>query len=472
MAWSDFYMQTTGSDLNAGSTNADAAVYTSTAGNWDGTSVFTPTDNSIPANSVNVGDWCSIYPTGNTATPYVAQVTAVGAGSNGTITLSTTLKFGSAPTNNSGSRNAKTGGAWASLAMLASGNALNTGTVTQSTRINVKAGTYANTTTARTFGMAGAATTPLLYRGYKTSIGDQVSSVSGVAGTDIPTFTSTTGQFTSSGGNAWFQNIDVNGAVTGSGGLWSNTGSNNSFHHCRFTNTASNANSSAFQCTSTGNAVFLLQCYFSATTTATRSVYFNASVYNVLAGCYTKGGAEAIESSSLPTILYKCILDSPGTDGFKPASSFFMFECTIYAGSATGNGVNQTTVGGNGDVMVNCYVEGFSAASKAGYNNTSGTNTSTVRLAGNAWFNNTSNTSGIQETFTWTDNGTLSASGLASPSTDFTPKNALWDIGTPGGFETFTVFTSQTDVGAVDHLSTGGPTGQIMRVTGQHYQAN
>src|SRR5262249_38755048 len=149
--------------------------------------------------SVNAGDWVSIYPTGNSTTPYVAQVTAVGAGVNGAITLSTTAKFGAAPTSNNGSRHAKAGGAGADPGRLASGVALNTGTVTQSTRINVKAGTYANTTTNRTFAQGGAATTPLLWRGYKTSIGDQAENNVAVAGTDIPTWTFTTGQVTVSG---------------------------------------------------------------------------------------------------------------------------------------------------------------------------------------------------------------------------------------------------------------------------------
>ena len=67
MSYTDFYMQTTGSNLNAGSTTSDAAVYTSTGGNFDGTSVFTPTDGSTPASSIAVGDYVALYNTGDTA---------------------------------------------------------------------------------------------------------------------------------------------------------------------------------------------------------------------------------------------------------------------------------------------------------------------------------------------------------------------------------------------------------------------
>src|SRR5437868_12025449 len=105
-------MQTTGSDLNAGSTTADAAVYTSTAGNFDGTSIFTPTDGSTPASSIAVNDYVSLSNTGDTVARCVAQVTAVGAGVNGTVTVSTTIKYGTVPTSNSGSRALKAGGAW------------------------------------------------------------------------------------------------------------------------------------------------------------------------------------------------------------------------------------------------------------------------------------------------------------------------------------------------------------------------
>jgi hypothetical protein len=476
MAWTDFYMQTTGNNLNAGSTNADSAVYTSTSGNWDGTSVFTPTDGQTTTSLVNVNDWCSIYPTGNTTTPYVAQVTAVGAGTNGTITLSTTAKFGSAPASNNGSRNAKIGGAWADLGMLASGAALNTGTVNSSTRINVKAGTYANTTTNRTFAMLGTTSAPLWWRGYKTSIGDQDTNNTATAGTDIPSITFTTGQLTIGTGNQYqiFSNIDFTGATVAANGLVSLSGTYNVFYGCRFTNTATNANSAAITLTSTGNACFFTRCWFKATTTATRCIYNNQATFTTWRGCTITNGVAGFEtaSASASNVLSGVVIDSPAGDGIKIGGSAWIESCSIY--NPTGNGINIATVSGNGVMIANCYISTVTQASKYGINNTTGTNTLLIRCVGNAFFNcSNGNTNGLTETFLMLDNGTLGSEGFQTPgSQDFSMKLVGQAIGSPGGFENVSLYKSYTDVGALQHLATGGPTGQIMRVTGQHYQAN
>ena len=54
MPFTDYYATTTGSKLNSGSTEADAAVYTSTAGTWvAATGVFTPASGD-PSASVSI----------------------------------------------------------------------------------------------------------------------------------------------------------------------------------------------------------------------------------------------------------------------------------------------------------------------------------------------------------------------------------------------------------------------------------
>jgi hypothetical protein len=469
MAWSDFYMQTTGSNLNAGSTSSDAAVYTSTAGNWDGTSVFTPTDGQTTTSLVNVNDWCSIYPTGNSTTPYIAQVTAVGAGTNGTITLSTTNKFGSAPSSNSGSRNAKTGGAWADLGMVASGVALNTGTVPLSTRINVKAGTYANMSTSRTFTLAGAATTPLWWRGYKTSIGDQDANNQAVAGTDIPTFTGTSGVFTISGINQNFHNIDWTCTSTGApvitvGAVLV------TFYGCRITATGANAASYACQINS-GNA-FFVRCWLKATASATRVMFCNSSTYTAFRACTVTGGIQGIEGSAcLPLIIMNCVFDTQAGDAIKNSSGTWAIGNSIY--NPAGHGINLTTISSSGNFLCNNYISGASQAGKFGITNSSGTNSMSMRLLGNAFFNCTGNINGATENLFLQDNGTLGSEAFQTPgSQDFRIKVVGQAIGNPGTFENVSVYQGYEDVGAMQHLATGGPTGQIMRVSGQHYQAN
>lgn len=77
--------------------------------------MFTPSDGSTPASSVNVGDFASVYVTsGATVATFIGRVTAVAAGVNGAITVSTTAKSGSFPANSGGAHTitCKTGGAW------------------------------------------------------------------------------------------------------------------------------------------------------------------------------------------------------------------------------------------------------------------------------------------------------------------------------------------------------------------------
>ena len=92
-------------------------------GAWStSTNTFTPADGSTPYGTVQINDWLSIYSGSPSATPYIAQVTGVATGTNELITLSSTYKFGTAPTTGS-TFNAIDGGAWAHLGMLASGAA-------------------------------------------------------------------------------------------------------------------------------------------------------------------------------------------------------------------------------------------------------------------------------------------------------------------------------------------------------------
>ena len=299
MAWNDFYMITgTGSNLNSGSTSSGSATYTSSSGNWGGTStyVFTPTDGSTPSSSVNVGDWVSIYTGSPSATSYIAQVTAVGSGTNGTITVSSTNFIGTVPTSGSGTFTLKDGGAWADFGIVT--GLFTTGTVAVSTRVNIKAGTYANTSTSRTFLTAGSATAPLWWRGYETTPGDQDGNNAAVAGTNIPALTWTTGQMSVQAGHNIFSNLDISGACTSSGGqVYCTSGSTHSiFYGVRVQNTAAAANARAISLNGTTQ---LVRCYLKATTIATTVVYC-AGANDCLSGCTITGGIIGCNATSNP----------------------------------------------------------------------------------------------------------------------------------------------------------------------------
>lgn len=117
MAFRELCCRSGGSNLNAGTKAGDSVVpgvtadYATTNGNWNGTSVFTPTDGSTPASTINPGDFVSVFLDGATVGVYIAQVASVAVGINGAITLSTTVKAGTPPASGATGRSLRCGGA-------------------------------------------------------------------------------------------------------------------------------------------------------------------------------------------------------------------------------------------------------------------------------------------------------------------------------------------------------------------------
>lgn len=168
--FTEFYVQTTGSNLNAGSTTSDAAVYTSpTNGGWNsGTGVFTPVSGT-PNATVSVGDFASVYLDAAVVTGFVGRVTAV---SSTTITVSITAKSGTIPTTAGTGLTCKVGGAWKGPnAAVAHPFAFITNALTNSStnrpRVNIKGGTTYAITAALTHANA-----TIRFEGYTATVGD------------------------------------------------------------------------------------------------------------------------------------------------------------------------------------------------------------------------------------------------------------------------------------------------------------
>lgn len=179
MAFTEFYMQSGGSNLNAGSTNNNTATYSSASGNWtQSTRVFTPTDGSTPASTVSVGMFASVYLNAATTAVYIGRVSAVGAGVNGTITCNTSgsFEYGAAPANSTGGMSIKVGGAWtgpsgtATFPLGLSGNLVGNlqNTSNNCTRLNAKNDQTYTMTAALPFATLGTA----LLQGYSSTPGD------------------------------------------------------------------------------------------------------------------------------------------------------------------------------------------------------------------------------------------------------------------------------------------------------------
>lgn len=454
MAWTDFYMITgTGSNLYSGSTSSGTPIYSSLTGTWDGSANFTPTDGSTPYGTVNVGDWCSVYANAAAAAPYVAQVTAVATGANGVITLSTTAKIGTVPASGTSTRNLVDGGAWADLGVVTS--MWTTGTISTSTRVNIKAGTYANTTNTRTVSVAGTATAPIWWRGYKTTPGDQDGNSLAVAGTDIPSITFTTGYLVLSGTYNIISNVDLTSSNASQTGALQFTAANCIAYHVRAANTNANAWSYAFA--SSAAASTIVCCSFTATTTATQALSFTSVAFVV--GSVVVGGIIGVKSTASITILNVVLSGQAGDSIYLGGGPAILSHNSIYG--PLGNGVNISSVSTQGVLVVNNYFENVNQSGKAAINNTSGTNSSLIRCVGNAYYNCTANTAGLTEGFTIFDLGTLASAGFVAGATgNFAPASVLQGIGFPGVFETVSAYRGYLTPGAAQPNPSGGGTGR------------
>jgi hypothetical protein len=185
-SFTEFYVQQTATNINAGSTTNDVALYTSVNGSWNGTNIFTPTDGTTPAssNGVAASSWASVYYDGETTARYVAMITNVAAGANGAISFgSNSACAGLAPTNLATARSIKVGGAW--MGMSTNGTTTNAqefpfgfagGALTNAlgnvTRVNIKGGTTYQVTNGLYSTGIYMSSTNMIFQGYTNTPGD------------------------------------------------------------------------------------------------------------------------------------------------------------------------------------------------------------------------------------------------------------------------------------------------------------
>jgi hypothetical protein len=173
MAFQEFYVETTGSNLNGGSTPGPAKLVL-TGRDWDGTSLLTCQDGD-DLSGIAVGDFASILVDGASGdTPFIARVTAIDNTAPGkSITVSTTARCGTPPTSGTGTRTIRVGGAWAGPNG-SSGFPFSflTGAAVDASsnfpRANIRSGTDYTITAGITRNVAG----PVVFQGYTTTPGD------------------------------------------------------------------------------------------------------------------------------------------------------------------------------------------------------------------------------------------------------------------------------------------------------------
>ena len=225
MAFTEFCCRSGGSNLNAGTRTGSstepgtAADLTYASGSWvASTGVFTVASGDPVADGVAVGDFCSVYADGSAVTGFVGRVTAR---TTTTITASLTAKAGTAPTDGTGNRTLKIGGAWKgpnaadtfpfNLATLAS----LTNSSSDTTRINLKN----DQTYAMTVVITSASAGPYQVEGYTSSYGDgALSTISWSSGSFNHTIT------ISGSGSCWKNIIVDSTGKSAAGENWNCTG--------------------------------------------------------------------------------------------------------------------------------------------------------------------------------------------------------------------------------------------------------
>lgn len=299
MAWNEFYMQTTGSNLNAGSTVANAASLTYALGTFvQGTGIFTVAAGNPLTDGVAVDDWVSIYTHDAAGAQFVAQVTARDAT---TISVDiTTHKIGVITNINEGAGESslKVGGAWGGdVGVITSLFVAATHTIP--IRVNIKSGNY-TAGAARTIAATGTATCSAWWRGYNAAIGDLDPGQAGYADdSKYPVIIMGTSILSFGAAHNFYSNIAATTAkITTGGGIVSGAVTGMTWFRCKFEATEADADSLAFSCgTASSGAVFVL-CSFKATSTSANVVSLPNAATPCFYGCVFKGGGNSANIAS------------------------------------------------------------------------------------------------------------------------------------------------------------------------------
>ena len=379
MALNEFFVEPAGagaSDTNAGSTTGGAFA-SATNGAWNqSTSVYTAGGGGTPFSGVNPGDWGSIYLDGATSLVFLAQVVSVDPGF-ASVTFSATANYGGSPTSSATARSCKIGGAWANpWAFIGVGATA----VYKSTRINVKSGTYASTTTSRTFNNIGSNLAPLIWRGYLTTPGDMEANPTNPTYVNAkPLLTWTTGNCTISGLRQEWSYLSFQSAIASSAAAVS-VSNEVTFTRCRFeyTGTFAGATSCTFATTQGGN---FNECVFKAPATSTRTA--SCSIGAGYINCLFTGGQIGLELPGSPFYVYRCLFMGLTSHGISSTvgNRLHIIHCT-FVGCVDGIRCSAAPAA-PGTIRWNLFVN----CTGVGINNTSGTVTQALLFSDNDFYN-------------------------------------------------------------------------------------
>jgi hypothetical protein len=313
-------------------------------------------------------------------------------------------------------------------------------------RVNIIAGTYANTTTDRTFSTAGTTTAPIWWRGYNTAIGD----IDTNNALTKPAITFTTGRIALTGTHQLFSNLDISSAQTANG-LVRITAGMAHFDRCRIECTAANANGRAIFNDSA--ALVLTACYLKATTTATDVIAQSGNGLHI-SGCTVIGGTNGINISSSTLVCNLTTIRGVGTYGILSSTSSMVHLSNVTVRGSGSDGVRFSNVPTTAIHLIHSCL--FASNGGWGINNSTGANTNFIRVSNCDFWNNTSGTI----------NGFGDAPSLRQQTESSDPNTSGTDLslvsgaagkatGLPGAFENES-YTSYLDIGGVQRQESSG----------------
>lgn len=448
MAFTEFYIQTSGDDLNSGSTTSNASSVTTTNGDWNQTTAnrFIAASGT-PFSGVSVGDWASIYTDGSTTTTMIGRVTAIN-GSGASIDISTTARSGSTTAGATG-RTCKIGGAWATLKTpmgFITGSATNSsGNIT---RVNVKSGTTYNVTSssAITYNQSGV----VWLQGYTSSPGDggRPTIDGGSSGASYIVFT-----IGSSATHLIMKDL-----------IFSNNGSTGSARILSFTSgavriivdrcTTTGGKGSGFHNAAAQTTFYECEAYANNSSNTANDGGFSASALTTYFRCLSYSNSGNVNngfSVSGNTIFADCIASTNGQHGFFTTSSntlFQFYNCTAHKN--TGNGFYF-----NGIACIS--LENCLSCNNSTYGVNSAVTTGFGIIRNCAFYNNTSGATNNTGNFLVAGTITLTNNDMINPDNgNFAPLNATLINAGRGNFINSSLSSTPLSypvVGAVEPLS-------------------
>ncbi|MBK3666173.1 hypothetical protein JJE66_33750 [Bradyrhizobium diazoefficiens] len=370
MAYTEFFCVSGGSNMNGGHINANTEpsttpVYSATNGAWSTvTNKFTPTSGN-PSLTVKVGDFAHVFADGSTTPTYIGRVTAVSATD---ITISSTLKAGTAPTTAATGISINVGGAWAGPSgSVAFPFAFATATLQDGSnnrpRINFKNNQTYSITAAITHNVAG----PIKWQGYTTTAGDggQATIDGGTLGASYVLLS-----ISNVAQNYIEDFIFQNNGATGSASLFATTVGGNSFATYRRLVFAHSRGHGMDLSGGGGAACRVIECEAydcNQSNTANLAGFASTAGATVFVRCISHdntGGANAHGWVSRGAVLYHCISESNTGAGLKCTSNGaieILVNCDFYNNTLDGYLV------ASGGGVTSVYAENCNFVKNGGY---------------------------------------------------------------------------------------------------------